>query len=429
MPPTGILSVAEKPSVAKKLAEIIWKDKNPPGSQPSSRRGRSQYNPLWDIPNCSFGGSDGYKMTITSVSGHLCETDFPPEYKNWTAFSPLVCFEAPVIKQVPEKNENMKRALEEEARKCKILFLWLDCDLEGEAIAYEVMSVCKAVNPTIDVWRARFSALIPRDVLRTIRHPERPNSNMNDAVETRQEIDLRIGAAFTRFQTLLLSKRFAALSNQTISYGPCQFPTFGFVVDRFLKVESFVPEEFWAITCECEVNDPEESNGKLTTTFRWDRVRLFDRFAVTVLYESCLEDGPNGEAGGMARVTHRDARPTTKGRPVPLNTVSLQMKASKYFRLGAEETMQIAEKLYMDGAISYPRTETEKFKAGTELLPLIYTQKTHPLWGAFASQLLGGDQYNPGQPQQQLDAGGGERSGWTWSYSHISMAQRWQRGR
>jgi DNA topoisomerase-3 len=88
------------------------------------------------------------------------------------------------------------------------------------------------------------------------------------------EIDLRIGAAFTRLQTLRLQSKvgrgarriaqtssprlppslyliwnsqFPQLSGEPISYGPCQFPTLGFVVDRYLKREKFQKEPFWRI--------------------------------------------------------------------------------------------------------------------------------------------------------------------------------------
>jgi hypothetical protein len=64
-------------------------------------------------------------------------------------------------------------------------------------------------------------------------------------VDARQEIDLRSGAAFTRFQTLLLRDRFEGLPASVISYGPCQFPTLGFITDRWLEVEAFTPEPFW----------------------------------------------------------------------------------------------------------------------------------------------------------------------------------------
>ena len=56
------------------------------------------------------------------------------------------------------------------------------------------------------------------------------------------------GAAFTRFQTLRLQQVFPdVLAEQLISYGSCQFPTLGFVVERFKQVQKFVPEPFWKL--------------------------------------------------------------------------------------------------------------------------------------------------------------------------------------
>jgi DNA topoisomerase-3 len=56
--------------------------------------------------------------------------------------------------------------------------------------------------------------------------------------------------------------------------------------------------------------------------------------------------------------------------------------------------MEIAEKLYQKGFISYPRTETDSFKEGTDLQSLLQTQAGHREWGAYATSLLtGGFQY------------------------------------
>jgi DNA topoisomerase-3 len=69
-----------------------------------------------------------------------------------------------------------------------------------------------------------------------------------EAVRVRQEIDLRIGASFTRFQTLNFRNILLGYtSSQILSYGPCQFPTLGFIVDRYKQIRDFVPEKFWTI--------------------------------------------------------------------------------------------------------------------------------------------------------------------------------------
>lgn len=372
-----ILAVAEKPSVAKELTAIIAKQ--PP--ERLRRAGFSQYNHIFDIDHCLFKGEPA-RMRMTSVLGHMMELEFDANYRSWSACAPGDLFGAPVRKEVKKEATDLQRTLVAEAKKCNILMLWLDCDLEGENISYEVIKVCLEANPRLDVYRARFSALIERDILRTMRHPERPNPHMNDAVDARQEIDLRIGAAFTRFQTKRLQKKFDDLSKSVVSYGPCQFPTLGFVVDRDLHIKNFEAEDFWHITCDGEFDNPDKLGTKMMCSFNWDRFRVYDRLAAVLLYESCLEDHC------IAKVIKRIEKPTSKRKPVPLNTIEFQILASRYLRMGSERAMAVAEALYHRGILSYPRTETNFFKEGFELMPLLVDQKAHSLWGQQAAQLV-----------------------------------------
>ncbi len=105
--------------------------------------------------------------------------------------------------------------------------------------------------------------------MRTLVDPDRRQA---DAVDARQEVDLRLGAAFTRFQvrfsnysflpiplmylllrllpvqTKLLQDRFRLPQNadgrSLVSYGPCQFPTLGFVVERWdVRASALAPEQ------------------------------------------------------------------------------------------------------------------------------------------------------------------------------------------
>lgn len=105
-----------------------------------------------------------------------------------------------------------------------------------------MIKVCKDVSPRLVVKRARFSALIARDLQRAVSQLQQPNQHESDAVEARQEIDLRIGASFTRYQTLLLQNRFVFEdadegARKVVSYGPCQFPTLGLIVMRHWYVQ------------------------------------------------------------------------------------------------------------------------------------------------------------------------------------------------
>ena len=64
--------------------------------------------------------------------------------------------------------------------------------------------VCLRRNRNMRILRARFSALIPREILNSVQQLTPPNEHQAKAVEARQEIDLRLGSAFTRFQTMRL---------------------------------------------------------------------------------------------------------------------------------------------------------------------------------------------------------------------------------
>ena len=118
------------------------------------------------------------------------------------------------------------------------------------------MDVCLASNGRLRVLRARFSALTHNEVWRAVgSHLGAPDGAAAAAVTLRQEIDLRLGAAFTRFQTMALQDAFEwgefareDGKGPLISYGPCQFPTLGFIVQRAWEAAAHVREAFWRIT-------------------------------------------------------------------------------------------------------------------------------------------------------------------------------------
>ncbi|KAJ9085943.1 DNA topoisomerase 3-alpha [Entomophthora muscae] len=201
-----------------------------------------------------------------------------------------------------------------------------------------------------------------------------------DAVDARSEVDLRVGAALTRFQTLTLQNSFRDLKD-VISYGSCQFPTLGFVVDRHLKIRDFVPEEFWRIVTSYVKNG-------INVHFTWQRARLFDQMICLLLYERCMQ-------APMATVTSYLSRPTSKWRPLPLTTIELQKKGSTSLRLSSDRVMEAASSLYQKGFISYPRTETDMFDPKAELQPLIQKQLADPRWADYSRRLLDGAYVTP----------------------------------
>src|SRR2546421_3603734 len=158
--------------------------------------------------------------------------------------------------------------------------------------------------------------------------------------------------------------------------GSCQFPTLGFVVDRYWRVRNFKPETFWTIKVK-HIRD------NVAVNFSWTRVHLFDRAVTTIIFEQCL-DAKN------AKVTKVQKKPTSKWRPLPLTTVELQMQGSRFLRMDSQTVMKVAEALYTKGWISYPRTETDQFPQDFDLESLIRKQIQDNNWGAYAQGLLNG---------------------------------------
>ncbi|KAL0841388.1 hypothetical protein ABMA28_015083 [Loxostege sticticalis] len=361
------LNVAEKNDAAKNIALHL--------SRGTSRRreGFSQYNKIYEFEADVMGQK--CQMVMTSVSGHLLALEFVGAYKNWQSCNPLSLFDAPVFKYCPENYEKIKRTLEREIKSCQGLIIWTDCDREGENIGFEIIQVCTAAKSNLRVFRAKFSEITAVSVRRALANLEQPNKNVSDAVDVRQELDLRIGAAFTRFQTLRLQKVFPRkLAESLMSYGSCQFPTLGFVVERYRAVENFVAEQFWKIKVNHTMNN-------LSVDFAWDRIRLFDRDACQVLHDICLESP-------QAKVCDVKTKPKSKWRPLPLDTVELEKLASRKLKINAKETMRLAEKLYTQGLISYPRTETNEYPKEMNLGQLVGQQTGDPQWGAFAQGIL-----------------------------------------
>mmetsp|Transcript_25789 Transcript_25789/g.41706 ORF Transcript_25789/g.41706 Transcript_25789/m.41706 type:complete len:552 (+) Transcript_25789:85-1740(+) len=370
---TQVLNVAEKPSIAKTIAGILSNNNS------NRANGLSKYNPLYRF-NCAFAveglfPQQNFNMVMTSVSGHLKGFDFGANHRNWQSCSPQALFDAPIQQTVLETNKQIARTLERESAGKQLLIIWTDCDREGEAIGQEIADTCRSKAPNIIVKRARFSVANGAEIWNAVRNLVDINQREVDAVNARAEIDLRIGAAFTRLQTLRLRERFAQL-DQTMSFGPCQFPTLGFVVDRYDDIQSFVPEEFWKIDMSWQSED-----GNEKCDFLWERQRLYDRLACATLYEMCVE-------AGTGVITSVLQKPKSKWRPLPLSTVELQVACSKYLRISSQDTMAAAERLYQKGLISYPRTETDSFAASFDLRSFVNLQRQSPQWGQYAGMLL-----------------------------------------
>jgi DNA topoisomerase-3 len=364
-----VLNVAEKNDAAKNIAGLLS------GGNRAMRNGRSKYNKIYmfqcDVPQ--LGGR--CDMTMTSVSGHLMELDFDESRYGWQKCRPQELFDAPLHEVVGKNAKDIERTLKEEARTHQALIIWTDGDREGENIGFQIIRVCTSANRNMTILRAKFSEITPRAMNTCIRNLVEPDENLSTAVDIRKELDKRFGYAFTRYQTDLLRRTGETQQpGGVVSYGPCQFPTMGFVISRYLEIMRFVPQAFWAIAVT-------HKKDGLKVAFNWKRRRLFDESACLAFYTKIMECP-------KAKVTNVVGKRKTNWRPEAMYTTSMEKLASSKLRIPAKEAMTIAEKLYTSGFISYPRTETNIFPKGMNLHNLVEQQVSDQRWGDFASRIL-----------------------------------------
>ncbi|KAI8618717.1 DNA topoisomerase [Chytriomyces sp. MP71] len=374
-----ILCVAEKNMIAKGVAGIL----SVRSGEYLTRSTDNKYvkNYLFDS---TFRGQP-CSVVMTSVSGHLTNIDFPAEMGNWSAVDPDACFQAQVVTSVQKDMESISRNLATQARGAQLLVIWTDCDLEGENIGSEIADVCRRANNRITIKRAKFSVIQTREIRMAWDTLGDLDMRKVAAVDARRELDLRIGAAFTRLQTLRLRAQVHQLEGMVISYGSyfvvycqrsCQFPTLGFIVDQFEKCQRFKEELFWRIAVTIKKDN-------LSSSFTWARTHLFNHRIATTIYESCVE---NPEA----TVTKVSKKPKEKWKPLPLTTIEMMKFCTSRMRMSAHKVMEAAENLYRKQWISYPRTETDIYLESFNFRELIQAQRGNPAWGAFATMLDNG---------------------------------------
>ena len=241
----------------------------------------------------------------------------------------------PRFEFIKEKSK-VQKDLKEAAKGKTVVYLAADDDREGEAIAYSVALLLKL--PLATTPRIVFHEITKDAILKAVANPRTLNMDRIWAQQARSMLDMLIG--FT------LSPILWTQVARGLSAGRCQTPALKLLLEKERTITSFKSSSSWKI------------GGSWTTCYA----------TPPIVVQATLEDELEDEAsatnyldirrdGRRATVMSNVVRPWSLSPPEPLITSTLQQQASALFGLSPKGTMQIAQKLYEAGHITYMRTD------------------------------------------------------------------------
>ncbi|MGC2999729.1 type I DNA topoisomerase [Streptomyces sp. G35A] len=297
-------------------------------------------------------------------------------------FQPIYVVNADKRAQVKKLKDLLKESDE--------LFLATDEDREGEAIAWHLQEVLK---PKIPVKRMVFHEITKDAIREAVANPRELNQKLVDAQETRRILDRLYGYEVSPVLWKKVMPRLSA--------GRVQSVATRLVVERERERMAFRSAEYWDLTGTFatgragDASDPSSLVARLQTVDgrRIAQGRDFDSLGQLKGANTLHLDEANARALAAALADTRFAVRSVESKPyrrspyAPFRTTTLQQEASRKLGFGAKATMQVAQKLYENGYITYMRTDS------TTLSETAITAAR-----AQVTQLYGAD-YLPPQPR------------------------------
>ncbi len=353
------LIISEKANAAKKIARFLAEGPVKDGKHRS-------------IPHHTFTWK-GEECVSVGLKGHVLSLEYPEEYANWQKVEPSSLIDAEIKKSVSEKG--VAEAVRSLAKKADKVVIATDFDREGELIGVEALSLAFEANPKLvdHVERARFSALTKGEVTRAFENLVEVSRELAAAGEARQDIDLIWGATLTRW----VSRATKRYGNAFLSVGRVQSPTLVLIAERERERRAFTPEPYWEIEASLQNGEP--------FTARHANGRFKEEAAAQAAYENLTE---------TAKVTEIKEKSAKRPPPVPFNTTGF-LSAAANLGISPSRAARLAEDLYTDGYISYPRTDNTVYPRSLDLREILGELKRVEGVGAYAQKLLAGDKLSP----------------------------------
>ena len=326
------LVICEKNIAANRISQIL--------SEGSVKQKKIGAVPVYEFP------AQGQEWRVIGLRGHIINLDFPVRYREWWRIAPRNLITVDPEKKVTERG--IASALKKLLNNDVSVIVATDFDREGELIGVEAIDLVKKYNENIsEIKRAQFSAITKQEIMDAFSQLTEVDYDLSAAGESRQVIDLVWGAVLTRFISLTSNKT----GKEFLSIGRVQSPTLALLVEKEKEIQAFVPKPFWRIIASLNKQKAFEADH--------EEGRFWDEKQVTNIFNK-IKDASEAKVKTVAKKTQKEQPPP------PFNTTSF-IQAASYVRVSASQAMKTAEELYMNGLISYPRTDNTVYPKSLDL--------------------------------------------------------------
>lgn len=309
-----IVCIAEKPSVAKDIADVL-----------GARSRKEGY----------FEGN-GYQVTWTF--GHLCTLKEPHDYtemwKRWSLGSLPMIPPRFGIKLIQDKGiEKQFAVIERLMQSAEGIVNCGDAGQEGELIQRWVMQKAGARCPVKRLWISSLTEESIREGFKNLKE-QSEYQPLYEAGLSRAIGDWLLGMNATRLYTLKYGR-----NKQVLSIGRVQTPTLALIVKRHHEITNFVPQQYWELKTVYRETTFNATSGR------------FDS-------EAEAQEALQKITGEPFTVTDVTAKNGTESAPKLYDLTSLQVDCNKKFGLSADITLQTIQSLYEKKYTTYPRVDT-----------------------------------------------------------------------
>ena len=306
--------IAEKPSVAREIAEVLGATKKMNG----------------------YIEGNGYQVTWTF--GHLCTLKEPNDYseswKRWSLASLPMIPPRFGIKLISNPTyEQQFNVIEELMQKAEMVINCGDAGQEGELIQRWVMQKAGCKCPVYRLW---ISSLTEEAIREGFQHLKEQTefTKLYEAGLSRAIGDWLLGMNATRLYTLRYGQ-----NRQVLSIGRVQTPTLALIVNRHLEIENFKPEPYWELKTVYRNTTFSATKGKFTSKEEGEA------FLEIVKQEDFT-------------VTNVSEKKGKEYAPRLFDLTSLQVECNKKFAFTADDTLKLIQSLYEKKVTTYPRVDT-----------------------------------------------------------------------